>query len=251
MSRTDVNKANAIPAEAEAIIALPKDDEDKFAADFNAYCEALKTQNMPEEDEFEYHVDQGSTKEQPLDKKSTDKLLCILQQIPHGVIKMIPDIPEVVETSTNLYKVAVKGINVTIGSSNRSSDDMSLLALEISQKSIGSGFNFMVWTDINNYPSWPPNPDSALLTAAGEVYNEIYDGKYEKTVIHAGLECGVLVKRFKDELGKDLDAISIGPTIKDPHTPSESLQVETTDGTQTVQQFYDAVGQILQKIFVK
>ena len=67
----------------------------------------------------------------------------------------------------------------------------------------------------------------------------------------AGLECGVLVKRFKDELGEDLDAISIGPTITNPHTTSESLQVEKTDGTKTVQQFYDAVSQILQKIFPK
>ncbi len=49
--------------------------------------------------------------------------------------------------------------------------------------------------------------------------------------------------------GEDLDCISIGPTIRAPHSPSESLQVETTDGTQTVQLFYNAVSNILDRIF--
>jgi len=251
ISRTDIIKANAIPASAEAVIALPKADADKFVEDFKAYCEALRTQNLPEEAGFKYDAVTSSASDKPLENKSTDALLCILQQIPHGVITMIPDVPQVVETSTNLYKVVVKGSSVTIGSSNRSSNDMALQALEIAQKSIGIGCDFVVFTDINSYSSWPPNPESALLASAAGVYNEIYHGKYEKTVIHAGLECGVLVKRFKDELGKDLDAISIGPTITNPHTPSESLQVETTDGTPTVRQFYDAVSQILQKIFAE
>jgi dipeptidase D len=249
--RTDIIKANAIPASAEAVIALPKADADKFVEDFKAYCEALRTQNLPEEAGFKYDAVTSSASGMPLDNKSTDALLCILQQIPHGVITMIPGVPEVVETSTNLFKVDIKGSSVTVGSSNRSSNDMALQALEIAQKSIGIGCNFVVFTDINSYSSWPPNSKSKLLKLAGEVYKEKYDGNYEKTVIHAGLECGVLVKRFKDELGKDLDAISIGPTITNPHTPSESLQVETTDGTQTVQQFYDAVSQILQKIFAE
>lgn len=252
MSRTDVNKSNAIPAGAEAVIALPKDDADKFEEDFNAYCKTLRTQNMPEEDEFKFKMEGATTGAQPMDEKSTDALLCVLQQIPTGVIKMIPDVPDVVETSTNLYNIAVIDNSITIGSSNRSSNDTSLEALNNIQINIGACFNFKVKTGIDSYPSWPPKPESALLASAGDVYREIYgSGKYEETVIHAGLECGVLVKRFKDELGKDLDAISIGPTIKDPHTPSESLQVETTDGTQTVKQFYNAVGKILEKIFVE
>lgn len=251
ISRTDIIKANAIPASAEAVIALPKADADKFVKDFKAYCEALRTQNLPEEAGFKYDAVTSSASDKPLENKSTDALLCILQQIPHGVITMIPGVPEVVETSTNLYKVVLKGSSVTIGSSNRSSNDMALQALEIAQKSIGIGSNFVVFTDMNSYSSWPPNSKSKLLDLAEEVYKKNYDGNHEKTVIHAGLECGVLVKRFKDELGKDLDAISIGPTITNPLTPSESLQVETTDGTPTVQQFYDAVKGILQKIFAE
>ncbi|MGE5340988.1 MAG: peptidase dimerization domain-containing protein [Candidatus Omnitrophota bacterium] len=251
IKRTDIIKANAIPASAEAIIALPKADADNFAKDFNAYCGTLYAQNLPEEAGFKFDAVPSTSSDQPLDTKSTDALLCMLQQIPHGVMTMIPnpDFPGVVETSTNLYNVAIKGSSVTIASSNRSSNDMALQALEIAQKSIGTQNNFMVFTDINNYSSWPPNADSALLKLAGGVYKGIYGEKYEETVIHAGLECGVLVKRFKDELGKNLDAISIGPTITNPHSPSESLQVETTDKTQTVQQFYNAVSQIIQAIF--
>lgn len=249
MCRTDVNKANAIPAEAEAVIALPAADADKFSADFNAFCQALKTQNLPEENKFTYNVAPASTTDLPLDEKSTDALLCILQQIPHGIIKMIPEVPEVVETSTNLYNVTLNTDNFTIGSSNRSSNDASLISLNSIQFNIANCFNLTVQTGLNSYPSWPPKSGSAMLEAAAEVYSDIYGAGYETTVIHAGLECGVLIERFKDELGRNLDAVSIGPTIKDPHTPSESFQIETSDGTQTMQQFYDAVCQIIQKIF--
>jgi dipeptidase D len=48
IKRCDVKKSNAIPAYAEAVIGLPKEQTDRFTADFNALCSALKIQNLPE-----------------------------------------------------------------------------------------------------------------------------------------------------------------------------------------------------------
>lgn len=246
MKRTDVHKDNAIPAAAEALIALPKEQAAGFEKNFNTYCEALKELYKSEEPGFTYKIEDENCR--PLDEKSTDALLCILNLIPHGVIKMIPDIPNLVETSTNLYDVIMKEGSVTIGSSNRSSDDPSLQALNKIQKNIGDCFNYEVETGLDSYPSWPPNPKSALLAKAEEVYKKVF-GQYEATSIHAGLECGVLVEKFKEELGIKLEAVAIGPTINDPHTPKESLQVETPEGTQTIQQFYNAVSGIIKEVF--
>ncbi len=45
--------------------------------------------------------------------------------------------------------------------------------------------------------------------------------------VHAGLECGCLVDSFK-KAGRRLDAISIGPDVKDVHTPKERLFCQST-----------------------
>ncbi len=251
IKRSDVHKSNAIPAQAEAVIGVPKEKAEQFIADFKTFCAALKTQNLPQEDGFIYTTTITSATIQPMNERSTDNLLCVLQQIPHGVIGMLPDVPGVVETSSNLYGIHIDGNTITIGSSNRSSRQVSLTALNNLQTNIGTLFQFTVTTDIESYPSWQPNPESRLLDITEEVYSDpqMYGDHYNATVIHAGLECGTIKDRYKNELDIDMDCISIGPTIKDPHSPNESLQIQAVDGTQTVQKFYDAVSEILARIF--
>jgi len=251
IQRCDVKKSNAIPAYAEAVIGLPGEKVDQFTADFNALCAAIKIQNLPEESGLTCQAATIDASVQPLDEKSTDTLLCMLQQVPHGVISMIPEVPGVVETSTNLYGITIDGSTVTIGSSNRSSREASLTALNNIQANIGTIFQFDVTTGIDSYPSWQPNPESRLLQIATGVYSDpqMYGDRCDATVIHAGLECGTIKARYDTGLGIDIDCISIGPTIKDPHSPNESLQVQAVDGTETVQKFYTAISQILGKIF--
>ncbi len=94
----------------------------------------------------------------------------------------------------------------------------------------------MKYTD--GYPSWQPNEKSELLAIAKDVYRSKYP-EYSATVIHAGLECSQVVAKY----GSDIDCISIGPTIVDPHSGGERLKAST------VEQFYDAVTQILHRIF--
>ncbi|MCP4603575.1 MAG: aminoacyl-histidine dipeptidase [Proteobacteria bacterium] len=248
IKRCDVDKANAIPAVAEAMVVLPQEQVDPFRRDFTAFCKALKDQSQPAESGFSYKADQVDSIAQVMDIKSTDALLCMLQQVPHGVIAMIPGVPGVVET-TNLYTVAIDGSSVTIGSSNRSSHDASLIALNNVQANIGHLFQYNVATNIDSYPSWQPNASSPLLNVAKAVYGNLYgDDRYNATVIHAGLECGTISAKYGAK-GISMDCVSIGPTIKKPHTPNESLQTTTADGTQTVKEFYDAVSGILQKVF--
>jgi dipeptidase D len=107
------------------------------------------------------------------------------------------------------------------------------------QDNTGACFNYVVkYTD--GYPSWQPNENSQLLAIAKEVYGSKYPG-YNATVIHAGLECSQVVAKY----GSEIDCISIGPTIVDPHSGGERLKAST------VEQFYDAVTQVLHRIFEK
>ncbi|WP_269850823.1 zinc-binding metallopeptidase family protein [Methanosarcina horonobensis] len=126
-----------------------------------------------------------------------------------------------------------------INVSNRSSDFDSMKNLIQIQKTIGRLYRYTVETG-NPFPSWKPNDNSALLDKAKNVYKEIHGDAFKATVIHAGLECSYVLEKYGDEM----DCISIGPTIMNPHTGGESLK------TATVEQLYKAVTSLIQSLFV-
>jgi dipeptidase D len=227
--------SNKIPTCASAVIAIPGSNMVDFETDFKAYCETLKIQ-YPNEENLVYKIEEITQKS--LDEASTDALLCLLQQIPHGVVHMIPDVPDLVETSSNLANVTVPA--VVIKASNRSSDSDSMNALVQIQKTIGELFKYTVEAS-DPYPAWKPDVNSALLDKAKSVYAKIYGEESTATVIHAGLECSYIVEKY----GKSIDCISIGPTIVNPHTGGESLQAAT------VEKFYGAVTDLILELFKK
>ncbi|MDD2834682.1 MAG: M20/M25/M40 family metallo-hydrolase [Methanothrix sp.] len=242
MQRDEQIKMNSIPSSASAVVAISMDKKESFENNFAAQCNALKALYQPEEDKFSWQVSWlGDVQEKPLSKISTDALLCLLCRIPHGVIRMIPqkDNVNLVETSSNLAGIEIGNDTVAIKGSNRSANDANMKALKNVQINIGNFFDYSVkYTD--GYPSWQPNEKSELLAIAKDVYRSKYP-EYSATVIHAGLECSQVVAKY----GSDIDCISIGPTIVDPHSGGERLKAST------VEQFYDAVTQIIQRIFEK
>ncbi|MBR4581662.1 MAG: aminoacyl-histidine dipeptidase, partial [Lachnospiraceae bacterium] len=55
------------------------------------------------------------------------------------------------------------------------------------------------------------------------VYKELYGGEPVVTGVHAGLECGILAEKIDG-----LEAVSIGPNIKEIHTTREKLDIQST-----------------------
>jgi dipeptidase D len=247
--RTDVLKANAIPAGAEAVVAVPREQVDNFKMDFTACCEATKAQCRPVENRCAFLIEAAHVPLRMLDCRSTDALLCIIAQIPAGAISMIPEVPEVVETSSNLYNVAVINNHAVVEASNRSSSESALKALNALQISIGKIYNFKVKTGINRYLSWQPDHNSRVLKVASDVYRKLYGDDAKATVIHAGLECSTLSSRFNTEKNRKLDCISIGPTVENPHSCDETLEIESRDGKRPVRQFYDCVCEIVRALY--
>ncbi len=239
MQRDEQTKMNSIPSSASAVVAIPKEKKECFENCLAAQCNAQKALYQPEEDKFSWQVSwQGDVQTKPLSRISTDALLCLLNQIPHGVIRMIPqkDNVNLVETSSNLAGIEIRNDAAIIKGSNRSSNDAHMKALKNILDNIGACFDYEVkYTD--GYPSWQPNEKSELLAIAKDVYGRKYPD-YNATVIHAGLECSQVVAKY----GSDIDCISIGPTIVDAHGGGERLKAST------VEQFYDGLTQILHRI---
>ena len=215
---------NAIPREAEVTMLINASDEktvkeitDKFVAD------TLLEFNVNDPD-LEVNFTQKIGKvEKIFSKEFVNNLLKVLLSIPHGISAMSPDIPGLVETSTNLATIGIVDGQMVIGTSQRSAIDSAKWNISNMVKAVmelGGAENIDTG---DSYPGWQPNMESQLLKISKEVYKEMYNEEPEIKAIHAGLETGLLGAKYPG-----IDMISFGPTIEGAHSPDERLNIPTT-----------------------
>jgi dipeptidase D len=72
----------------------------------------------------------------------------------------------------------------------------------------------------NHYPPWELRSSSDVLDRGKRIWKELFGEDAEVEVTHAGLECGAIGSRFPG-----LDMISFGPTILQPHSPDERMNI--------------------------
>jgi dipeptidase D len=87
------------------------------------------------------------------------------------------------------------------------------------------------------YPGWNPNPDSNILKVMEKVFEAQRGHKPKVEVMHAGLECGIILSNVPG-----LDTVSFGPTIQFPHSPDEKVEIAT------VQAFWEYLTAILKAL---
>lgn len=152
-----------------------------------------------------------------------DALLALLLDLPVGVLEMSRDIPGLVETSSTTAIVEGGESALSIVQSVRSSSPASLDAWgkRVAQLAAARGF---ATTEPSGYPSWKPAPDAPLVQTYREVYRRELKADPHVTAIHAGLECGVVTS-----LKPGMQAISMGPDIRGPHSTSERVRVPSVD----------------------
>ena len=230
------DKHNAIPRESYANISVRKKDKESIVKELKKYELEILEEIKPIDPNMKLNVETTEPLKAILDKKSTVSIINLLHSLPHGVEKMSYDIPELVETSTNLATVIIKEKSVLIGLSSRSSIGSALQDLRDRIHAISSLAGAKV-SEEESYPGWKPNLDSDLLKLSKKIFKDMYNKEPIVEAIHAGLECGIIGEKFPG-----MDMISIGPTIKYPHSPEEQVHLSTVD------KFYNYVIEIMKKI---
>ena len=230
------DKHNAIPRESYATISISPSDKDKFISYLKTEKQDILEEIKPIDPKLTLEFEDGEKQTTALTTDSQNTLLNLLHGLPHGVDKMSYDIPELVETSTNLATVAVKGSSVQIGLSSRSSIASALQDFRDRIRATAEMTGAKV-TEETPYPGWKPNLKSNILNLAKKTYKDIYGKEPTVEAIHAGLECGIIGEKLPG-----MDMISIGPTIKYPHSPEEHVVISS------VEKFYDYVLKILENV---
>ena len=210
---------NAIPREASAVVVIPEEFGHNFK-ELSAVTEyTFQSEYQHQEKAVKITATEVELPDSVIEEADNEKILRILTAIPQGVLRMSDDIEGLVETSTNLAVVNTDDFGMEIVTSQRSSIMSRLKDAAAQIRSIGvlGGGTATVGS---SYPSWPANMDSELLAKGKEIYKRLNDEDPVVEIIHAGLECAVIGSKFDD-----MDMISIGPTIRDPHSPREKLHI--------------------------
>jgi dipeptidase D len=230
------DKHNAIPREAYAKLTIDKKNKNAFVIMLKAEEKDIYEEIKPIDPNLK--VDAGSCEpsKMVLDKLSQTKLLNLLHGLPHGVQQMNYDIKTLVNTSTNLATVSVKENTITIGMSSRSPMKSALQDMRDRIKAIASLAGAKV-SEGTPYPGWKPDLQSKILALSKKTFKDMFKAEPKIEAIHAGLECGIIGEKFPG-----MDMISIGPTLKNPHSPEEQLHISTVD------KFYKYLLKILESV---
>ena len=218
------NLRNAIPREAFALFTIPAAVVEDFKDYYQKFTDALLLEFKDFEPELSFQLSRTELPETILTRKRQLSLMRALYACPHGVITWSPTLKGLVETSTNLASVKfTKPNRAIVTTSQRSSVDTA-------KKNIGDrvascfALGGAIVEHSDGYPGWTPDPDSEILNITKVVYAGLFGQEPVVRAIHAGLECGLILEKYPG-----LDMLSFGPTIKGAHTPSERINIHTTE----------------------
>ena len=217
------NMRNAIPFKAEAVLTLPKENLEamkELAAD---WLEDFTDEYKGIETGIEVICEEVETPKTEVPVEIQDNLINAIYACHDGVIRMIPSYPSVVETSSNLAIINIGAGKALLQILARSSrEDMK----DYIVKTLESCFSMagMKVETAGSYGGWDPNPDSEILNLLMKEYKSLFGEDGIVQVDHAGLECSVILGKYPW-----LDVVSLGPTMKSPHTTTERALIKTVE----------------------
>ena len=159
-----------------------------------------------------------------LSAEDSAKVIKLLNTVPNGIQAWSPDMEDMVQTSLNLGILNL-GENLTLQFALRSSVTDEKLALAQQLRTIAQEFG-ADYSQMGEYPAWEYRADSPLRETMVSVYRQMYGTEPRISVIHAGLECGILGSKLPG-----LDCISMGPSVRDVHTSRERMDIASVGRT--------------------
>jgi dipeptidase D len=230
---------NAIPRESFVTLVVPAAHETAFLKAVADFEKVYTKEYSGVETDLKFVAEKTEMPKGVIDQKTQTAMIHAVYACPNGVIRMSDAMPGLVETSTNLAIVKAENGKIQIACLLRSSVDSAKedLAEAVESTFTMSGAEVVLE---GAYPGWKPNMNSAILKAAGAVYQNKFGKVPEIKAIHAGLECGLLAGVYPD-----LDMLSFGPTIRYPHSPDEKANIPS------VQKFWDFLVEILKNAPLK
>ena len=215
------NMRNAIPFECETVLTLPKENVEALKEAVAEWCALFNNEYRTIEENIQFFAEDVEAPATQVPEEIQDNLLDAIYGCHNGVLRMIPVFPSVVETSSNLAIIDINGghayFKLLARSSRESMRDYIATTLESTFSMAGMKVEMS-----GEYGGWDPNTDSEILQLLEKNYRELFNEDAIEQVDHAGLECSVILGKYPH-----LDVVSLGPTMRSPHTTTERCLIST------------------------
>jgi dipeptidase D len=215
---------NAIPREASAVVVVDAAREKDLKALVAKSEAAYKSDLGGFDSDLHISVEKTTRPEKAIDTNDARQAIDLLASLLHGVVAMSPDVPGLVQNSTNLATVATKGDVIEVVTSQRSAIETSKQAVAqmVATACRLAGFET---EQSGSYPGWKPEPTSEIVRKLQAVHEQVFGHPAKLIAMHAGLECGVIGEKYPG-----MQMASFGPTIVGPHSPHERVEISSVDG---------------------
>lgn len=215
---------NAIPAKAATQIVINSSDENTVKEIIDGYLNNLKDKYGEIEKDLDLKVEDGQMPQYVLTSDVKKDVVKFVSEIHDGINTMSTKVEGLVESSSNLGLISIKASKEeksTASAYIRSSSDDKLLELAYGQWILAKECNIDMDAKITSDP-WPVKLDNKLLDKVKAAYQKETGEEIKVVQLHAGLETGTF-----SVLDPELDIVSIGPDIKNPHTINETCDLTT------------------------
>lgn len=212
---------NAIPRDGYAVACVPTQFKENLRVDFNVMTAEFEEEFSATEQNMRFKLESTQPTAKVIDKTSGNNLITALVSVPNGVLAMDQNIPDFVETSSNLASIHLNKDKVNIVTSQRS----NIMSARKNASAMVRGVFSLAGADAetgDGYPGWKLDPNSPLLCITVEAYKRLFAKDPEIRAIHAGLECGLFSLKYPH-----VDMVSFGPTLRGVHSPEERLLIPT------------------------
>ncbi|MEO6037143.1 MAG: aminoacyl-histidine dipeptidase [Saprospiraceae bacterium] len=213
------NLRNEIPREAKAVVAVK--DEKQFLDLLEAANQELATEFRTLEPGLKVMATEAPMPAKVMHGSDQVKFIQALRAVQNGVYRMSPEIPGLVEASTNLARIVLRDGQLTIGSLQRSSVESSKADVAAAFRAPFDLLGAEVQTG-SEYPGWKPDPSSDIVRKMAELYQQSFGQAPSIEACHAGLECGIIGQAYPG-----LDMVSFGPLIQGAHSPDERASISS------------------------
>ncbi len=211
-------KSNVIPANSSIILGIASKNNQKFEELLNSEISSILQYYKKIEPNLKINFKKALPSKY-LSEEESKLLISTINIIPHGVLKKSSIYDKFIESSNNLAIVNTEVETEIIWLYPRSMIRSELNTFCISMKQLGEMGSWKVFLR-PVLPEWLPDLESTFLKYVLAEYEDLLKKTVKTTVIHGGLETGMINTRISG-----LQMVSLGPTVEGLHSPSEKLKI--------------------------
>jgi aminoacyl-histidine dipeptidase len=226
VSFTGGSLRNAIPFEAVADVIIPEAEFKPARQLIDMVFAEVKAEFIDSDPGAVLYVDEIPVPGKFIQSSVMNRAIKAIIACPSNVIRMSQSMPGLTETSINLAIVRTEKGRVTIHSLMRSAVDSAKEDLAIR---VGCIFELAGADSIEfkgGYSGWTPKLDTPMNKVMMEQFKKVYGRDMKIMATHGGLECAIMGAKYPN-----WEMVSVGPTIKYPHSPDERVNIASVERT--------------------